>query len=292
MKMNFAGRIFTDNDFAMIYQFIKPRPELQEFVRDYLIIHLDFDKRHPIPYKPFPPKPEQGLMFFPTGAAVTLENPLTGTSIKPSAVSVFGQQVSKLNFHLPPEYLMVKVHFNPGILFRLLSVPLDELKENCFDAEAMISGQVREVNEQLANANSYEQMVKIVESYLMLLIRRMKKEIHPVDKVTNYLLKNPSRFSLDRLANEACLSPRQFDRKFIERVGISPKLYSRIVRFNQAYNFKEANPEASWFTIALEFGYNDYQHLVKDFKNFSNVSPLLLKAEDDRSPEKILHLLQ
>jgi transcriptional regulator GlxA family with amidase domain len=101
-------------------------------------------------------------------------------------------------------------------------------------------------------------MIEIVENYLLCKIKKAKTEPHHLDRVANLLFTTPSHFSLDYLADQACLSPRQFERKFIERIGVSPKLYSRISRFYQAFSFKEANPTVDWLTVALNFGYYDY----------------------------------
>ena len=73
-------------------------------------------------------------------------------------------------------------------------------------------------------------------------------------------------------------------------MGISPKLYSRIVRFFRAYQYKEAHPSENWLGIALLFGYTDYQHLAKDFREFALAGPNLWISEDNQSPERILHL--
>ena len=101
---------------------------------------------------------------------------------------------------------------------------------------------------------------------------------------------NPNQFSLDWLADQACLSPRQLQRKFIERMGVGPKLYARICRFHKAFLWKESHPEADWLFIALNFGYTDFHHLFKDFKEFAGVTPNTLIHEYAQSPEKILNL--
>ena len=73
-------------------------------------------------------------------------------------------------------------------------------------------------------------------------------------------------------------------------MGIGPKLFSRISRFHQAFMWKEANLQADWFTIAVNFGYTDFHHLFKDFKEFAGVTPNTLLSEHALSPEKILRL--
>jgi AraC-like DNA-binding protein len=273
----------------MIYQYIAPSPALQEFVRDYLIAHFTFNKDQNIPFKPYSPKPEQTITFLPKGK-LTIDNPLTGETQIAPVVSICGQQVSRYNFYLTSEYLMLRVHFHPGALYRLLSIPLTEFTDCWFDAESVISREIQEVNERLASCLNYTQMIVAVEYYLKNKIKKVKANTHPLDQVASLLFTNPSRFSLDWLAKQSCLCQRQFNRKFTERMGVGPKLYSRVVRFYNAYQYKEMHPNEDWLTIALLFGYADYQHMVKDFKEFANVTPNLWINQDNQSPERVLHL--
>lgn len=273
----------------MIFSYIAPSLALRDFIRDYLIADFHFDRELPAPLKPYAPKPEQGITFFVKGGA-SMVNQLTGKVHKAPPVSLFGQQVSRCNVHLAPEFLMFRVHFKPGALFRVLNVPLYELTEAYFDAELVLNTEVRAVSEQLASAKSYAEMVALVETYLLQKVRSATQDVHPVDRAASCLTADPVRFSLDWLADQGCLSPRQFNRKFTERMGVGPKFYSRLVRFHQACLFKEAHPTIDWLTIAIDFGYADYQHMVKDFKQFTSATPNMWIQEERASPEKILKL--
>jgi AraC-like DNA-binding protein len=273
----------------MIYRYIAPRPELREFIRDYLIAHFVFDKDQDIPSKPYSPKPEQTITFLPRGK-LTINNPISGETRIAPAISITGQQVSRYNFYLTSEYLMFRVHFEPGALYRLLRIPLSEFTDSWIDAESVITREIKEVNDRLANCMNYAQMICVVEEYLINKTKKLRTETQSLDKIASYLYANPSRFSLDWLAKESCLCPRQFNRRFTERIGVGPKLFSRVVRFYKAYQYKEAHPQDDWLTVALLFDYADYQHMVKDFKQFAQVTPNLWINEDNRSPERILHL--
>lgn len=273
----------------MIYQYIAASPALQEFVRDYLIAHFVFDKGQDIPFKPYSPKPEQTITFLPKGG-LTISNPLTGETHKAPAISISGQQVSRYNFYLSSEYQMLRVHFHPGALYRLLHIPLTTFTDEWFDAGSVVNREIQEVNERLANCLNYSKMIAVVEDYLLKKIKNVKAEAHPLDQVASHILTNPSRFSLDWLAKQSCLCARQFNRKFTERMGVGPKLYSRVVRFYKAYQYKETHPQDDWLTIALLFGYTDYQHMVKDFRQFAQVTPNLWINQDNQSPERILQL--
>lgn len=271
----------------MIFSSLKPSPGLEDLVQDYLVAHFRFDPGKPIPYKRYAPKPEQGITFFVRGRP-RMVDPLTDEVREAPPVAIFGQQMRRCDVHLAPEFLMFRVHFQPGALFRLLKVPLHEFGEDYFDAELVLDREVRNVSERLAAARSYKEMAEVVEAYLVRSAGRVTQDALPVDRAAARLTADPLHASLDWLAREACLSPRQLHRKFIERIGVGPKLYSRLVRFHQAFLFKVAHPSVAWPTLAIEFGYTDYQHLVRDFKQFTNAAPTTWLQEDRGSPEHAL----
>jgi AraC-like DNA-binding protein len=270
----------------MVFSCIAPSLGLQGLVRDYLIAHFLFDLQKSIPHKRYAPKPEQGITFFVRGRP-NIVNPLTGEFQVAPPVAIFGQQMKRCNVHLAPEFLMFRVHFQPGALFRMLNIALYEFGEAYFDAELVLGRDVRDASEHLATARSYAEMVAAVEAYL-LCMAGSAKHILPVDRAAAQLTADPMHASLDCLARQACLSPRQFHRKFTERIGVGPKLYSRLVRFNRAYLFKAAHPTVAWPTVAIRFGYTDYQHMVKDFRQFTNATPNVWLQEDGASPENVL----
>jgi transcriptional regulator GlxA family with amidase domain len=131
-------------------------------------------------------------------------------------------------------------------------------------------------------------MVEVVETYLVRSVARATRNVLPVDRAAARLTADPRPISLDWLARQACLSPRQFNRKFTERIGVGPKLYSRLVRYHRAYRFKEVHPDIAWPTVAIECGYTDYQHLVRDFRQFTDATPNSWLQEDAESPENVL----
>ena len=63
---------------------------------------------------------------------------------------------------------------------------------------------------------------------------------------------------------------------------MGPKLHARIVRFDQAFRLKERQPGLDWLAVAVQCGYYDYRHLVRDFKAFAAVTPPQLLATDAR----------
>ena len=158
------------------------------------------------------------------------------------------------------------------------------------DAEDIFPAEMRMVNERLANAKNYAEMISIIESFCLSLAKRSKKEILAVDHLLQSLVQDPAMQSLDSLSKKAYLSARQLERKFDERIGVSPKSFLRITRFNQSYWMRLKQPKLDWLSIALSCGYSDYQHLAKEYKAFANTTPNSFFDEETKAPGRILGL--
>lgn len=133
---------------------------------------------------------------------------------------------------------------------------------------------------------NFNEMVVVVELFLLKQINRGVKEFHRLDHVSNRILQSNENLNIEWLAKESCLSLRQYERKFIERMGISPRYFNKIVRFENAFRMKNKHPHLDWLTIAIQCGYYDYQHLVKDYKKFTNQTPTEFHLLDSSSPER------
>jgi AraC-like DNA-binding protein len=185
---------------------------------------------------------------------------------------------------------VVQVIFQPGAVYQLTGVPATELTNHYLQAEDIFSKQVHLVNEQLFHATSYQAMITIVEAFVLQMINKQQKQQHAIDKVCQLVLYGNEQYSLDWLAKQSFLSTKQFERKFKERTGVNPKLYQRVIRFDNAYRLKNAKPNWDWLRIALAYNYYDYQHLVKDYQNFTNTTPTDFHMVETNAPESILGL--
>ncbi|HRI21222.1 MAG TPA: helix-turn-helix domain-containing protein [Panacibacter sp.] len=250
-------------------------------------MHLIFDNIDVPPPKAYPVNPEEGIRFIVRGSLFS-ECPETGVMEKRPDITIFGQPNKRQNLYVPNEYLMFHVRFQPGGLFKLLRIPMTELVHQNFDAELILGNEIIEVQEQLGEAKSYDTMLLILNNYFQKKVRQIKQDNQPIDKIGQLIFENPQGFNLEKTSKMACLSYRQFEKRFAQQVGIAPKYYARICRFYQAYELKEYNPNLDWLSIAVQTGYNDYQHLVKDFKNFSGTTPNALIQESLNNPERRL----
>jgi methylphosphotriester-DNA--protein-cysteine methyltransferase len=85
--------------------------------------------------------------------------------------------------------------------------------------------------------------------------------------------KNQAGPTVREAAKYLGLSQRRFIQVFKAQVGMTPKLFSRIQRFQQTRTFIQQNPSPSWAALALDLGYFDQSHLIREFLEFSGLSP-------------------
>ena len=88
------------------------------------------------------------------------------------------------------------------------------------------------------------------------------------------------RISMDALAPLVGLSPRQLERRFSAAVGVSPKVFARLARFDGVVrDIRQHGLNRGWATLAVDHGYHDQAHLVHEVRAFAGITPVELLAE-------------
>lgn len=101
----------------------------------------------------------------------------------------------------------------------------------------------------------------------------MKPAPGVAEQAVGQLLQQKGNASVTQLANDSNLSIRQLERIFAREIGVSPKTYSRMLRFLHLLKNKTAAPTQKWAALAYDANYFDQMHLVKEFKQFLGTTP-------------------
>jgi AraC-like DNA-binding protein len=272
----------------MIFDDIYPTSPLDKIIQLYRLRHFVIPKQLIISSKPYPPRPENCIAFYPRGFELTQDNE---GSVKRSRSVISGQYTHLINRRSSPdEFLMILVVFKPGALHRITGIPFYELNDTHIDLESVYPKEGSRVNERLSSCSSYSEMIIVIERFLLDIYNNSRVGCKPFDPVFDLILSAENKYPLQYLANQACLSPRQFERKAYQYLGVSPRFFSRIVRFNKSYEMRLKNPGLDWLSIAVACNYHDYQHLSKDYKELTNATPNKLFAAESKVLERSLGL--
>lgn len=248
-------------------------PELSSLVRDFQILHIQWDsgEKLPPPFITCLANTEQNLYFFPRDPIRTITASRLEITAPPAIIT--GPKTRPIGLLYGKYYLLIKVAFHPTGTYRLLGIPMRTTVNNGLDATQFWGDEVKNILYVLRSTNSYDSMIETVSAFLQKKVTENVRAEEAIDIVTVKMLDPFNELSLEEWASMACLSLRQFERNFITRVGISPKVFIRIVRFEYSMKVKNESPGKSWAQLALECGYTDSAHLLKEFKAFAEFPP-------------------
>jgi AraC-like DNA-binding protein len=263
----------------MFYKIYKPHPALWEFVNNIAVFNIS----SAYPVVSIPPMPEKCLFFYPFDTPEVEYLNTQKKEVQPNSIIV-GRQVNRIQLNLKPNTLSIKVGFQPSGLYRLLGVPLNEyLLDREFDSRYFLDKNIGFIKEQLQSASSYDQMVQIVEAFLLTKVKQLRP-ILPIDSVLSTIAQKGGLMTVEDMASTACISFRQLERQFQQRIGMPPKFFARLTRFANAWGMKEGNSTMSWTNVAYQSGYFDQMHFIRDFKEFAGVTPSVIEGEFKDSP--------
>ena len=172
------------------------------------------------------------------------------------------------------ERSVMGVHFKPAGAFPFLGVPADELADTHVDLEMLWGQSARELRERLCEAPTPVKRFQILEDVLSAHLFRPLEHHHAVSTTLDEFGRLGTRPMVREMAKEIELSQRRFIRVFAAEVGLTPKLFGRIQRFQKAVSLASAsNAVPDWPQLALNCGYFDQSHLIGDFVEFSSLTP-------------------
>lgn len=254
-----------------------PHPALLEYIDSVFVLNIDFTAGGLSAIYPFVPTHNRFLCFYLHDQVKVKKQ--TGDFVTKARSIIIGPQLTPVTLDLGQHHQAIVVNLKPAGMYRLLGIPMAELVDCDFDASLVMGREIDELLEQLQESRSGQEKNALTQRYLLGKLKQLKPVL-PFDLAILQQVHASGNLPIEHVAAQACLSLRQFERKSYERLGLSPKVYSRMIRFSHAYKYKESAPHTSWAEIAYRCGYFDQTHFIRDFKFFAGFTPGLLTEED------------
>jgi len=186
---------------------------------------------------------------------------IVGTMTKP----IFAELKGRVNYlairFLPSGFL----HFfnSPAYYFTDRIIPLE-----------MISGKrERDLTEQLVIENPIHNKIKLLESYMENLLSANNTNDAVVKHAIYCILKNKGDIKIPELTTITSSSQRQLRRRFDRWIGVSPKAFCRIIRFQSILRTLPLSSKCNLLSIALDGGYYDQSHFIHEFNSYYGLNP-------------------
>jgi len=158
----------------------------------------------------------------------------------------------------------VGIRFRPNGAQAFLRFPLDEVAGRIVPLDDVWGSRIHDV----------EDAIPQIEALLLAMLRPPKNNA-VLNQAVDGILRSNGAAAVADLASHAGISRRHLERIFLRNVGIGPKLFSRIVRFQRLLRA----PQHDWALLAAESGYFDQAHLIHDFREFTGQTPMAWRQQ-------------
>lgn len=171
---------------------------------------------------------------------------------------------------------MLIVAFKKGKAHPFYDFPMSELANLVVDANLVFGKRLHELREQLLNTPSADQMFLLIEKFLLAQAGDALHANTPsqcVEYAVSNMLNQPTIPGFQHISSQIGYSQKHFIDLFKRQVGVSPKQYLKVIRFQKAIQAIENSQAIQWSSVATESGFYDQAHFINDFKEFSGFTP-------------------
>lgn len=195
----------------------------------------------------------------------------TGTrEHKESTWLILGLSTQATKVECDPDYGNICVEFEPLGAYKFFHLALNELKNQIYTGRDIFNKVGEEVEEKLNEIVSIEEKVCFVQRFLCRRLLLLNKSDPVVEYAVDRIKKSNGLVTVSELSEKMGYSRRYLAIKFSENVGLSPKEFSSVIRFQEMY--KKMNMR-SLGEKELYDAYYDQSHYIKEFKKFTGLTP-------------------
>lgn len=196
-------------------------------------------------------------------------------SLKPIAhftkVWISGMHKNYLSISAHQNSEMLVMQFKPFGGFPFFHFPVEELNEKVLSTQDLFDGSLLQLREEILAKATSEEKFQVAESWLRDRFDEAKQPPNEIIEVVETMQKAP-------VANGTLLENYPFTQKhlidqFKKYIGLTPKYFQRILRFNEILQRLHKQEKISWTEIAYQCGFSDQSHFIKEFKHFSGFNP-------------------
>lgn len=256
----------------MLFRSYRPCSPLREFVEDFWL-YQDYSGEHL--HERILPSGTIEMVFNLQQDELRIYGPADANQCRRFAGAVVsGPYATPFMSDIAEETAIMGVHFKPGGTSAVLSLPANELTNNHVELTSIWGPAGATLRERLCALKRPIERFQLLEQALLSRICDIQRGRRTtVDVGLDILVRTHGGAKVRDIAKTVGLSQRRFIELFTAEVGLTPKLFGRVQRFQYAVASLQRATNVDWAQLAVEFGYFDQSHLIHEFVEFSGLSP-------------------
>ena len=194
--------------------------------------------------------------------------------------ALIGQRKNAVEISQTVDTTFFAIRFTPFGMKSLFPFDSSELTGTMIDLDRSIKNVVDPIRSVLEKKITFQEKLIEIEEVLESKITNTIPSNFLVEKATSEILNGHGNFNVSEFCSKEGIHKSTLEKNFLSYVGLSPKEFAAIIRFNRAHSLLQKEGKIKLTHLALDCGYYDQSHMIKEFKRFSNSSPSkLIKAQ-------------
>jgi len=266
LRFVFGNRIIAYKCLLMLFKRISPAKELARFIDCYWVV--ENPDPAPVQQKIIPDGFTEIIFHYAEPYRINIHK-----NWELQSKSLIAGQLKK-HFFLENTGRsgIMGIKFKPTALTAIFGVSMDSLTDRVVPLTSLDISSLNELETLILAAGDYEQMVSFANQHLIKTTAKIPPDSSSLDKAVELIFQTNGAITVTQLTRKLFLTERQLQRLFKTFVGLPPKFYARIIRFNYIFQLLKEN-KLRWVDLAYETGYYDQAHFIRNFRTFTGEDP-------------------
>ena len=172
------------------------------------------------------------------------------------------------------------VRFHPNGFLPFTTIPIKEMENTAVPLDKLFRKDGEDIGEKILNADSTFERINIIELFLLNRLKDKETIDNVVKSTIETILNVNGQFSVNEYSLQNNINRRQLTRKFSSTIGLSPKQLSKTIRIQTALKSLLTKKVNRLTDLAYENEYFDQAHFIKEFKEFTGLTPKEFYGDD------------
>lgn len=270
----------------MHYEEVQPSPPLARYIKCYWA--LSIDQLDTVGVEPETVLPDGNLeIVFNLADRFRRFHADGAIELQPQAI-VVGQMKRFVKIQPTGKVELFGVRFRTAGAYHFFKCSLSLLTGRIVELDSILGRRHGHLEDRIHSAAATAERVSIIERLLLDSLSPPDSNEKVVEAVKDHIVLNDGIVSIHKTARQFGVSQRQLERHFKQMVGVSPKVYSRIVRLQGILAATEFHRSDDLSGLALRFGFYDQPHFVREFTELAGKSPTAFLRDENRMAEAFI----
>lgn len=203
----------------------------------------------------------------------TLPHPNVHLIVERGQASIYGVHSARFTRELAGQDRVFGIKFKAGGFYPFYRKPIAEIHNQALDIPSCFASGGEDLLAKIEAAPDFSAMCNAAKKFLLAYLPKADPKLNFLDQLLTDIEQNRRLISVDDLITHTGLDKRSLQRLFQVYVGASPKWVIQRYRLHQAIAQVQTGKTCSWSDLALELGYFDQAHFVRDFRALIGMTP-------------------